>query len=366
MKKYTLGKKILAASLLAVLAFTSLAGCAGGSGGASNYSQEEYATTKVMKVGEQDIYLDEVNFYIIQELIMQGASPKTISVNEEAYKNEVLAMIRERVIMYNVVVNNDVELEQEDLDTAKTLEDNFRALVPQEVLDEYGISDDLIRRLFQEQAAIEKFQAEIQSDMGEQIYNDFLEAYADYSFHEAYYMIFPTVEVDDEGNPKTSDEAASNGGTAYVYLSDEEKAKVKENAEAAVAELRSGKDVDAVAEAYGVTPYSSELSGYVGMYSDDMNQALDGLKTGECTDVMEDVLGYTVTYMRSADNEDLKATYVYYLATENLNIEYETLRQRWLSTIAVDPVNDMEGDVWENYSLSVVLDSLVDAGVLFE
>lgn len=373
MRKFTFGKKAITMALAVILTAGSLTGCDGANNNkatatdaGSAYSKEETAATKVMKIGDYDIYLDEVILYAIQELVMQEASPKTLEVNESTYKLETLNMIRERVILYNVAKNNDVVLEEDDLEAAQKLIDNFKSIVPQAVLDEYGISDELIERVFQEQACIEKFQNDIQNQMGEQIYDDFLEVYADYSFHETYYMVFPTVEVNEDGSPKTTGEKASNGDAVYAYLSDAEKAEVKAKAEAALAEIRDGKDPETVAKEYGVADYSTDRTGYVGMYDDEMNQALGNLKTGDCTDVMESSVGYTITYMKSANDTALKENYVFYLASQNLSTEYETLRQKWLATIPVDPESDMEGDVWENYSLSGLVNSLVKAGVLTE
>ncbi len=367
MRKNKCTKKILTLALAFLLA-GSLTGCGGSQqeSTATTYSKDEYSTVKAMKVGDQDIYMDEMNLYALQELIMQEASPKTFEVNESTYKEEVLSMIRERVIMYNVVQNNDYELEEKDREAGEQLAANFKAMVSQDILDEYGISDELIDRVFEEQAAIQSFQDDIQNEMGQQIYDDFMEVYADYSFHESYYMVFPTVEVDENGNPKTTGETASNGDAIYEPISDAEKQEVKKQADAAVAELRAGAKPEDVAEKYGVSAYSTVRTGYVGMYSDEMNKALEGLKTGECTDPMETPLGYAVTYLTEADSEEMKETYVYYLSTQNLNTEYETLRQRWLATIPVDPEADMYDTVWADYSLRPILDTLVDQGVLPE
>ena len=164
-------------------------------------------------------------------------------------------------------------------------------------------------------------------------------------------MMFPTIEKDDADQPKLDE----NGN--YIPLSDEDKAAVLEQAEAALEELRGGADYLEVADKYGITNYCSETSGYIGSYSDELNEALKDLGDGECTDIMEGEMGYSIVYVVVADDETLKTSYVYMLASEATDSEYEVLRNNWLATVPVDAEGDMEGTAWEELDVkSIVVD----------
>ena len=188
--------------------------------------------------------------------------------------------------------------------------------------------------------------------MGKKINDDLDEQYKDFRFNSIYYMQFPTVEKNENDEPKVDE----NG--KYVTLNDEEKAKVKEQAESALEELRAGGVYTEVAEKYGITQYCTETYGYIGGYSDELNKALDKLNDGECTDIMEGELGYSIVYVITADDATLKKNYVYMLAKEATESQYEILRNNWLSTVEIDPEADMEGTAWDDLQIKPIIQDM--------
>ena len=353
-------KKIAVAAMVPTLVL-GLVGCGSEEGVTSVYTVEEASTTKVLSVGDYDIYMDEVALYAIQILMTYSYTPSTMTDDDtiDTDKGYVISLIRENKIIYNVAINNDVELDDDDMEVVESGFDNIKTKVGDELLAAYGISDELIEQVLIEQATISKFENDIENEMGQTILEDVEEEYEDVLFTDYYYMLFPTVEVED-GDPKTDDDGE------YVYVSDEEKEEVKAQAEEALERVRNGESYEDIAEEYGVTDYSREGQGYTDSYGDQMNDIMNALQDGECTDVFEDTLGYAFVYMINSDDEDLKDTFIDYYVDDTTSTEYDTLYDTWLATIEIDDEKDFEGTVWEDFDLYLLSENMVKAGVLTE
>ncbi len=354
MKKLGFTKRIIAGALMLTMACGSLAGC-------GNKKEESPAEafdgvaseTKAMVIGEYDVYLDELLVYAFQNLYLRGETVDGYSDQiDDAVKEEVLSSIRECKILYDVALYNEYSLDDADMVTVDQTSSNFINTFGEELLEEYGVSAEVVKQVFAEQALVAKFETEIKNDMGQTITDDLMEDYKDFSFHSIYYMVFPTVAQDENGEPIVDE----NG--AYTELTASEKDVAKANAEAAIEEMRGGADYLEIAEKYGITNSCTQSQGYIGAYSDDINTALTDLKTDECTDIIDSSLGYVVIYMISADDQTIKENYVYYLAGDYTEGEYETLRLNWLNTIEIHPDGDMEGTVWADYPLVNIVDEI--------
>lgn len=361
MKRTRLTKGIFTGILVLSMLVVTLTGCNNNKGldGKGGYSKETASSTKVMMIGDYDIYLDELLLYAIQTLVMDGDTVTAGEDAQESYKLGALTYIRETKILYDVAIHNNVELNDEDLETTNTAIENFKNAVPKEIFDKYGISDEVIEKIFTEQTYVSKFENDIKNEMGKNANEEIAKGYEDYNFNVIYYMLFPTVEINEEDNTPAIDEDGN-----YINISDKDKKDVLKTAEKAAERIKAGEDAETLAEEYGVTDYSAERSGYIGSYSDSVNDALEGMKNGECTDAIEETLGYAVIVMKSENDEDLKTNYVYLITSDYVDSEFEKLRYTWLATIPVDPVNDMEGTVWEDFSLEYMMDDLSKAGLI--
>lgn len=345
-------KKVICISSLAMVMVSSLSGCSGKKDDVV-YTAEEASTTKVMNVGDYEINLDEALVYSLQYIYMQGTTSDSLDdVTVESSKSAILDNIRQVKLMYDVAVNNSYELSQEDVATVDQTVKNCKTLFTQEMLDEYGISDEVLTKVFTEQYTVERYSEYIKHDMSETILADIEAAYKDYQFVVLSFIRFPTVEVDEQDAPKVDE----NG--EYVYLSESEKEEVKKNAEEALEKLRDGTDYDQVIAEYGIAAYCYDNTGYIGGYSDELNAQLETMKAGDCSEIMEDSLGYGIVYMKEIDDGTLKQTYVEVQANEVLESEFATLQQRWLSTISIDPVNDMEGTTWADFDLKLFVENM--------
>lgn len=363
-KKY-LKKQVVASVLALSMAAASLTGCSNGlssskkeSSNVGTMTQEEAPTTKVMVIGDYDIYMDELLVYAIQAMVTNNGTLASVKANPDTYKEQTLSLIRTTKILYDVTQHNDVTLDDSDMETTNNTINNFLKSMPDGLLEKYGISEDVVRKVFTEQTYVSKFENDIKNDMGKTIQDDVEEKVKDYNFMVFDYILFPTVETTEDDTP------ATNTDGSYKYVDDAAKQKAKENAEALLKELEAGGDAETLATKYGVSNYYFERTGYVGSFTDSINKAVENMKAGDCSGVLEEKLGYAVIHMKSDHDEELLKNYAYAVASDTVDDQFDKLEEQWLSTIEVDTEKDMEGTVWADYDLSGLAQSLADGGLL--
>lgn len=363
-KKY-LKKQVVASVLALSMAAASLTGCSNGlssskkeSSNVGTMTQEEASTTKVMVIGDYDIYMDELLVYAIQAMVTNNGTLASVKANPDTYKEQTLSLIRTTKILYDVTQHNDVTLDDSDMETTNNTINNFLKSMPDGLLEKYGISEDVVRKVFTEQTYVSKFENDIKNDMGKTIQDDIEEKVKDYNFMVFDYILFPTVETTEDDTP------ATNTDGSYKYVDDAAKQKAKENAEALLKELEAGGDAETLATKYGVSNYYFERTGYVGSFTDSINKAVENMKAGDCSGVLEEKLGYAVIHMKSDHDEELLKNYAYAVASDTVDDQFDKLEEQWLSTIEVDTEKDMEGTVWADYDLPGLAQSLADGGLL--
>ena len=359
-KKY-LKKQVVASVLALSMAAASLTGCSNGlssskkeSSNVGTMTQEEASTTKVMVIGDYDIYMDELLVYAIQAMVTNNGTLASVKANPDTYKEQTLSLIRTTKILYDVTQHNDVTLDDSDMETTNNTINNFLKSMPDGLLEKYGISEDVVRKVFTEQTYVSKFENDIKNDMGKTIQDDVEEKVKDYNFMVFDYILFPTVETTEDDTP------ATNTDGSYKYVDD----AAKQKAEALLKELEAGGDAETLATKYGVSNYYFERTGYVGSFTDSINKAVENMKAGDCSGVLEEKLGYAVIHMKSDHDEELLKNYAYAVASDTVDDQFDKLEEQWLSTIEVDTEKDMEGTVWADYDLSGLAQSLADGGLL--
>lgn len=357
-------KKFIAATLAMSMAAVALTGCTNGlssskktDSNVGTMTQEEASSTKAMVIGDYDIYMDELLVYAIQALVTDGGTEAAVKTNPDTYKEKTLSLIRTTKILYDVTQHNDVTLDDSDMETTNNTINNFLKSMPDGLLEKYGISEDVVRKVFTEQTYVSKFENDIKNDMGKTVQSDVEEKVKDYNFTIFDYILFPTVETTEDDVP------ATNTDGTYKYVDEAAKKKAKDNAEALLEELKAGGDAATLAAKYGVSNYYFERTGYVGSFTDSVNKAIENMKAGECSDVLDEELGYAVIHMQTDHDEDLLKNYAYAVASDTVDSQFEKLETQWLSSIEVDPENDMEGTVWADYDLSGLAKALGDAGL---
>lgn len=119
-----------------------------------------------MVIGDYDIYMDELLVYAIQAMVTNNGTLASVKANPDTYKEQTLSLIRTTKILYDVTQHNDVTLNDSDMETTNNTIDNFLGSMPDGLLEKYGISEDVVRKVFTEQTYVSKFENDIKNDMG--------------------------------------------------------------------------------------------------------------------------------------------------------------------------------------------------------
>lgn len=352
----------------AALGLSILAGCGstdntsdGGKTQSTASSTDSKATDNsdaVMTVGEYSIGKDELMLYSILEILSGTVQYEDIQKDEEKYKQVVIDNIVETKMAGDAAKDANMKFTKDDENTRDSLISNFTTYVPKAVREKYGISDDLIDSVFQDTSVMNKIETNTRNEIGKKLTADNEEKYKDYNFQKIYYLTFPKVKADDDGNPVTDDDGN------YVKLDDKELADMKAQAETAVKEINGGADAKETAKKYGVDSYSEEKQSYVGGYSDDMNSVMEGLTAGQCTDVYETETSYYAIAVISDHDSDLLESFAYQSALAQVDTELENTKQQWIDSCDEKGGIVYKDDTWKNFSFLDMATYLNDQGLM--
>jgi hypothetical protein len=225
-------------------------------------------------------------------------------------------------------------------------------------MSEYGISDAMVERVITETSYVDKLENDTRNSMGKEKTEEYNEKYKDYNFQTVYYMVFPTIEADDDGNPKQDDDGN------YIPLDDDAKEAARQQAEAAMADVKSGKDAEEVAKEYGVDSYSDDKAGIAGGYSEEINDAIGALSEGECTGVYESSTGYYFVTLLSDNDQAMFDSYVYAIVSDEVDASYETQKKEWMDKVPTDDATDLVDGIWDNLSIVDIASDLSQMGLM--
>lgn len=364
MKKMSYKKKGLVLLLVGAM-MLSVVGCddknnddnTSKSSESTNYNPGDAATTKVVKIGEETVYLDEMNLYCLNYAYSYGITPEMVEsaysdsmTYDEYFKQQVIGKLRETKIEYIVAKSQNIELTDEQLETVETAVTNMQASMDKEIFELLGITEDTIRRVYTEQMYVTALESSVEPEQAPENLDEL-------QFNHIYYLTFPTVEVSATGAAKKDDDGN------YISVSDEEKEEALANAEEAKKKLEDGSEPADVAAEYNISSYSDENRGAIGSYSDNINEAIAELKDGEISDVIETSLGYSIIKVITANDEEFAEYYRDYYASQTQDSALSAQKQEWFTTVAIDEENDLFGDVWTNYSFLPIAKEFDKLGV---
>jgi foldase protein PrsA len=115
----------------------------------------------------------------------------------------------------------------------------------------------------------------------------------------------------------------------YVELTDDEVAEVEAEAEAAYAALSSPADIEAVAEAYGLTATNGTYDADDTTLADEVKTALDGLSEGEMSDLVTTDSGYYILRLDAETDEEATETNRESIIEEKQNDYYDEILSGW-------------------------------------
>lgn len=325
-------KKGLRVSLAGLLVIVMLLGCAGcdnalQGGSAQEVSVEEAKSTVIMSLGDYDVTLSEFYLYLIQYLYMQQMDPDSIS--DSGYSSvieTVLTQMRLELVEYLVAQSTeDVVVNQEDLDTVETSTENYMELFGEDFLAAYGIDQACVKQLFTEQVYINALTDKAKEDMTADYYEQYSKEYSDKIFHSVYYALFPSIRYDEDGNAQTDDDGE------YISLSEDEMKEQYAKAEELHKRALAGESLEDLIDEYGISASSGEEHNYSGAHSEELNQVIENMKTGDISDIIETEAGYMVVRMDNPDDKDYKEYIIQYAAADTANNMLPQMQQNWLS-----------------------------------
>jgi parvulin-like peptidyl-prolyl isomerase len=330
-------KRIFIAVLLVSILLLGCFGCGNSSSdsgektakdtGEKTAKAEKANDSTIMTLGEYDVSLSEFNLYLIQYMSMQLTEPEDMTDELASSTIEtVLSEMRLELVEYLVALSTeDVTVSQEDLDSVETSASNYIETYGEDFLTKYGINQEDVEQLFTEQVYISALTDKAKADMKEDYYQQYSEEYSDKTFHSVYYALFPSVEYDEDGNAKTDDDGE------YISLSDDDMKKQKEKAEELQKRAAAGESLEDLIEEYGISMCSGAEHNYSGAYGEDLNKVIEGMDTGDISDVIETEAGYMVVRMDNPDDTDYKEYAIQYAATQKSNDMITQMQQNWLS-----------------------------------
>lgn len=324
-------------SLICCLA-TVLTGCGNGGGQQSGDNDgKDPSEVLVLKVGQEEVYLNEVNYYALsfinnisseQEINLDAYYNQEYPTMDDAYKAQLLLQIRQSKILYLKAIEEGLELTEEEEKDMEDLADQFIAAYDADTLEKYGIDRDLLVKMYFQVGLIQKLENQVASEVEVE----------DISYGTIENLVFLTIELDDTGN------AVVNEDGSYVFLSEAEQTRQKENAEEAVTRLQNGEEAEALIEEYEI----GQASGTVHATTDSLRETYH-LSDGEVSDVIENDFGYTVVQVLTLEDEDYTAKVKAYNLNTAVQDAVNEKETEWMDDFVIED-DDLIQNVWDDFT----------------
>lgn len=339
-------KKLVSIIMMVVLcATTLLAGCGkeeqGSTQAASN--GKDPADVLVLKVGDDEVYLNEVNYYALAFLSSMGVADGTdlstyfseqYPTMDEAYKAQLLMQIRQSKILYLKAVEEGISLTDDEVAEVDSEADKFMENYDKDKQAKFGLDKDLLTHVFTQIYMIRKLESQLASNV---------EQTETVSYGTIEKLVFLRVKIDESGN------AVTDADGNYEYLSEDEQAQKKAQAEEALARLKDGEDLDDLIAEYDL----AATSGTTHATSDSIKETY-GLSDGEISDVIENEYGYTIIKVVASEDQDYTDSVNSYYQNSATQEAVKNQEQEWFDAFPISD-DDVETDVWNAFSLQEFL-----------
>lgn len=301
------------------------------------WKESDPAHTAVLQVGEDVVYLDEMNFNILQNIdSMDLAMEAGTSDVEEQYKEDLLHMVMDYKVEAMVARQQGITLTEEEQATIRQDSVAFLGTVDGSVLRKLGITQECIMRIYTDRYLAHALEEDATSDLEVEQQN----------FCTLYVMFFPKIEMDEEG-----DYIRQEDGETPIMLSEELIAKCKQDAEDARAALLDGKDAEEVAKQYGVEIYSGEQSNLTGSFEEPIDEYAVSLHEGECSPVLELSSCFLIVDMLEENDAEKAEEILSYYEADQKKERIEEKRKTWYQETGISEEPDLIGNTWKKVSL---------------
>ena len=347
-----------AAVIATVLMAVSLTACNGGNTVSGNVSGQEVsvssigkqvdhdtaASTVLMTFEDIDITLEDYYLFMVQYLYNFEIDPATLASPEAVSNanNSILNEIKLETVEYKLALVEEVTPDPVAISDADVKAQSFYDYFGQEFFDSFGISKEKVNELFERQVYIEALRQKTLTDLADDYEAEYIDKYGEMKFFQIYYVLFPSIEYDDDNQPVTTSDGA------YVSCNEaklqEQNKLAEELREKALENVENGEadgNLEELAIEYGVDFVSGTERGYVGAYSKELNELLEGMENGDISEVVETEAGYMVVRMDNTDDTEFKDYSIRYMAEQSASSLYTTVQDNWIkeSGIANAPVD---------------------------
>lgn len=300
------------------------------------------ADTVAFRVGEEDVYLDEVNLCILQNVVDLGIGQTALDTTAEDgssadsyYKNEILQLIMDYKVEAQVARKQGITLSKDEEDEVRKDVTEYLGQIDGRILSDLDIKQDRVVEIYQERYLAHKL---------EQTVTDGIEV-EDQRYCTIYMLLFPKVQVDADGNYLTEED-----GETPLLLSDEEIAKRKQEADEAYQRLQDGEDITELAKEYGVDNVSGEQSNMETSFGDAFTDEIKELKEGQVSPVIDISSCYAILKMVKENNEELAAQVMDRYRSDKEKDALKEQRTKWYDEEGITDASFV-GNAWKNLTL---------------
>lgn len=304
---------------------------------------KEPAGREVLRVGEEIVYLDEVNLYLYENMTGLGITAAALEQKAEDggsgdayYKGEILQTIMDYKVGAQVAGKRGMTLSEEEEKQVLQNVVDFLDKTDGSVLRELGIGQECITESYRQRYLANK----LANATAETV------SVEEQSYCTLYIMQFPKVEMDENG-----DYVRAGDSDMPILLSEEDMQERKQDAEAALAMLKEGEDADTVARKYGVELYSGEESNLADSFSEPFLQYAKSLKKDACSPLLETESCYAIVKMINENDAEIANQILSYYKEELIAETIAAERENWYQETGVLKEPDLTGSVWEKLTL---------------
>ncbi|MGN0437345.1 MAG: peptidylprolyl isomerase [Lachnospiraceae bacterium] len=298
----------------------------------------------MFKVGNQNVYLDEVNLYCLENVAQLGITVEQLDtvVAEDGtaapdyYKQEIFDLILDNKVTYMKAIDEGITLTKQEKESINSDAVAYIGSLNGSVTKQFGITMDTVKRSYEERYIVKKY--------GDKLFSEI--TVEEQRYATLYLLLFPKVQIDENGNYVTDTD-----GETPILLSEDEIKKAKEDADAALIELKNGADIAEVAKKYGVDLVSGQESNLVGSFSDPFEPYAQTLKNGELSPVLDIKSCYAIVQMMSENNEEIAQQITNYYLEDTKQEKMKESLATWYQEYEIEKDDVITGSAWDKLSL---------------
>ena len=307
-------------------------------------ASKKASNTVVFKVGSENVYLDEVNFAILQNIELLGLTAEsvqgetledTVQVNE-LYKQSIIKDVMDYKVKCLIAQQQGSSLTEEDKVNIQQDAINYLSSVDARVLNKWEVQQELVEEVYEQRYLAAKLEKSVIQDV----------SIEEQRYCTVYIMLFPKIVM--EGSNAY---AKQEDGVTPILLSDEDIEQRKADAEAALLELRDGADEEETAAAYGVAEYSAEESNLIDSFEEPFLGEIKKLSDGECSPVIDTASCYAIVKMISENDEETASQIMQYYQADFQQELLEEKQVEWYEQLGIGQKPELVGKVWDKISL---------------